>query len=100
VIAMHLGGSALLHTVAFTGVIAMILLTVWIALMLESSGDPPSTKQGAAKPGGHPDRVAAPEREDSASRPTAVQPALASSMSPAMTAGTGSSSPADQETRQ
>jgi predicted lipid-binding transport protein (Tim44 family) len=100
VIAMNLGGSALLHTIAFTGVIAMILLTVWIALMLESSGDPPGTKQGAAKPGDHPDRATAPEREDPASRPAAVQPALASSMSPAMTASTGNSSPPDQETRQ
>ena len=36
-----MGGSALLHTVTFTAVLVMILLTVWIVLMLESGGHPP-----------------------------------------------------------
>ena len=36
-----MGGSALLHTVTFGAVIVVILLTVWIALLLESGGHPP-----------------------------------------------------------
>ena len=35
-----MGGSALLHTVTFGAVIVVILLTVWIALLLET-GHPP-----------------------------------------------------------
>lgn len=34
-------GSALLQTISFIAVIVAILLTVWIALLLESGGRPP-----------------------------------------------------------
>ena len=59
-----MGGSALLHTVTFAAVIVMILLTVWIALLLESGGQPPREKQGPTKPTDHPRQAAAPEHED------------------------------------
>ena len=51
-----MGGSALLHTVTFAGVLVMILLTVWIVLMLESGGHTPRDKQELAKPADHPDQ--------------------------------------------
>jgi hypothetical protein len=52
-----MGGSALLHTVTFGAVIVVILLTVWIALLLESGGHPP---RDGSKTGGssHPDQEA------------------------------------------
>jgi hypothetical protein len=48
-----MGGSALLHTVTFAAFLAMILLTVWIVLQLESGGHPPREKQGPSKPTDH-----------------------------------------------
>ena len=59
-----MGGSALLHTVTFAGVLVAILLTVWIALMLESGGHPSHTHEGAAEPTDRPGQAAAPERQD------------------------------------
>jgi hypothetical protein len=52
-----MGGSALLHTVTFGGVIVAILLTVWIALLLESGGRPPhdGARTGSSS---HPDQEA------------------------------------------
>ena len=58
-----MGGSALLHTVTFGAVLVMILLTVWIALMLES-GHQPHEKQGLTKPTDRPGQAAAPEHKD------------------------------------
>ena len=52
-----MGGSALLHTITFGAVIIMILLTAWIALMLES-GHQPHEKHGLDKPSDHPDQEA------------------------------------------
>jgi hypothetical protein len=57
-----MGGSALLHTISFIAVIVMILLTVWIVLLLESSGRPPRAKQGEAKPGDQSGQTTAPDR--------------------------------------
>lgn len=59
-----MGGSALLHTVTFGAVLVAILLTVWIALMLESGGHPPHTREGTAEPTDHPGQAAAPDRQD------------------------------------
>jgi hypothetical protein len=59
-----MGGSALLHTVTFGGVIVMILLTVWIVLILESGGHQPHEKHGLTKPTDHPGQAAAPEHKD------------------------------------
>jgi len=59
-----MGGPALLHTVTFAAVIVVILLTVWIALLLESGGDPPRDKQGPTKPADRPGRAMAPEHKD------------------------------------
>lgn len=73
-----MGGPALLHTVTFAAVIVMALLTVWIVLMLESSGQPPPGKPEVTKPADHPGQAAA----------------------PTLAAETGSSSHPDQETRQ
>jgi hypothetical protein len=55
-----MGGSAVLHTISFMAVVVMILLTVWIALVLESGGDPPARNQQAGKPGDEPGQAAAP----------------------------------------
>lgn len=35
-----MGGSALLHTIAFAAVLVVVLLVIWIALMLESGEQP------------------------------------------------------------
>ena len=61
---MNLGGSALLHTVTFAAVIVAILLTVWIALLLESGSHPPRDKQELAEPTDHPGQAVAPEHKD------------------------------------
>jgi hypothetical protein len=45
-----MGGSALLHTVTFAAVLVAILLTVWIAVLLESGGHPPRDNQGTDRP--------------------------------------------------
>jgi hypothetical protein len=57
-----MGGSALLHTISFMAVVVMIVLTVWIALVLES-GHSPTPQQQASKPGAEPGQAIAPERE-------------------------------------
>ena len=56
-----MGGPALLHTVTFAAVIVMILLTAWIALLLESGGHPPRERQEPTKPTDHPGQATAPE---------------------------------------
>ena len=55
--------SALLHTITFLAVVAGILLTAWVALMLESGGHPPAREQQAAKLSDEPGDATAPERE-------------------------------------
>jgi hypothetical protein len=57
-----MSGSALLHTVSFLALVGVILLTVWIVLVLESSGHPSHRRQEAAKPGDEPGEATAPER--------------------------------------
>jgi hypothetical protein len=53
-----MGGSALLHTVTFAAVLVAILLTVWIAVLLESGGHPPRDNQGPTEPTDRPDQEA------------------------------------------
>ena len=48
--------------VAFAAVVAMIVATVWAALVLEAGGQPPARGQDAAAPGDESAEVHAPER--------------------------------------
>ena len=57
-----MSGPALLHTISFTALVVMILLTVWIALVFESGGHPPARKQEAAKLDDEPGQATGPER--------------------------------------
>jgi hypothetical protein len=43
-----MSGSALLHTISFMALVAMIVLTVLVVLMLESIGHPPAREQETA----------------------------------------------------
>jgi len=58
-----MGGSALLQTVSFLALVAIVLLTVWIVLVLESGGHPPAREEEAAKPSEEPGEAPAPERK-------------------------------------
>lgn len=58
-----MSGSALLHTISFTALVAAILLTAWVALMLESSGRPSAQDQEVAKLSDEPSDATAPERQ-------------------------------------
>ncbi len=58
-----MSGSASLHAIALVFVVVMILLTVWIALVLESADHPPAGKQEAAKPGDEPRQATGPKRD-------------------------------------
>jgi hypothetical protein len=56
-------GGTVWFLVAFGAVVAMILLTVWAALVLEAGEQAPGRRQEAAKPGGEPGEVHAPEQK-------------------------------------
>ena len=56
-------GPALLHTISFMAVVAVIMLAVLVVLMLESIGHPPAREQEAAKPSDETGDAIAPERQ-------------------------------------
>jgi hypothetical protein len=56
-------GSALLHTISFLAVVAVILLTGCVVLVLESGGHPPAREQEAVKLSDEPGDATAPERD-------------------------------------
>ena len=58
-----MSGAALLQTVSFLAVVAVILLTGCVVLVLESGGHPPEREQQAAKLSDEPGDATAPERE-------------------------------------
>jgi hypothetical protein len=53
----------MLHTISFMAVVAVILLTIWVILMLESSGHPPGRGQEGAEPSDEPGNATTPERQ-------------------------------------
>ena len=58
-----MSGSALLHTVSFMALVAVIVLTVLVVLMLESGGHPPAREQEAAMLSNETGDATAPERQ-------------------------------------
>jgi hypothetical protein len=56
-------GSALLHTISFMAVVAVVMLTALVVLMLESSGHPPAREQEAAELSDETGDATAPERQ-------------------------------------
>jgi hypothetical protein len=58
-----MSGSAVLHTISFLAVVAVILLTACGVVVLESGGHPPAPEQQAAKCSDEPGNATAAERE-------------------------------------
>jgi hypothetical protein len=56
-------GPALLHTISFMAVVAVIMLAVLVVLMLESSGHPPAREQEGPKLSDESGDATAPERQ-------------------------------------
>ena len=52
-----------LQLAGFIAVVALILLTVWLAMVLEAGEQPPAGKPDAVQPGAEPGEKAAPERK-------------------------------------
>jgi len=56
-------GSALLHTISFMAVVAVILLTASVVVVLESGDHPPAREQEPAKLSDEPGDATTAERE-------------------------------------